>query len=135
MKKTSIYFIIIFSFFSYQITAQNKDLPKDPIAGKCYNRTFNLNERYEWKTVPCKEKKKQLTVTESIKKGRELSQKIKRYQEFLNAKGYNIKVSGNLNDKTISAHHSYLKVRKKEAKLERKKARKAERLKRKNNTL
>lgn len=102
--------------FSFQLKAQNYDLPPNPEAGKCYERCFDYDKRFEWKEIDCeKEKSKQKAITkaELIKCER---QKIKmtKYQEKLKRLGYDVDITGVADNKTIIAHHKFLKKKKRQ---------------------
>lgn len=119
--KNLILLISLLTFISH-LKAQNYDLPPNPKAGKCYERCFDYEKKFEWKEVDCSKFKaknnKEKTQEELIKSEREKIKMIK-YQEKLKTLGYEIDITGITDDKTIIAHHKYLKKKKKEEKRKR----------------
>lgn len=115
MKNILLLTIILTS----QLEAQNYDLPPNPKAGKCYVKCFDYEKKLEWKDVDCdkviKDKKKERTKADLIKIEQD-KLKMEKYQEKLKHLGYEIEITGVPDNKTISAHHKYLKKKKKEAK-------------------
>ena len=111
----NILLLIIVLTFTFQLKAQNYDLPRNPRAGKCYERKFNLDEKYEWKEVVCEKIKKRnnfIPTEEDKIEAKERCNKIKKYQTELKNAGYEVIVNGRLDDMTITSHHKYLKQRK-----------------------
>jgi len=104
----------------HELTAQSYDLPPSPQAGKCYVRCFDYDKKFEWKETNCKElnenRNKKRTPEEilAVEQGR---LKMQAYQAKLKDLGYNVDITGVARDKTIIAHHKYLK---KKAKIKRK---------------
>ena len=108
--------------FAFQVKAQNYDLPLNPKEGKCYEKCFDYEKKFEWKVVDCNKIKKlktEKTEEELIKCG-QAKIKMEKYQEKLKSLDYEIDITGIADSKTIVAHHKYLKKKKKE---ERKKRR------------
>ena len=108
--------------FTFQLKAQNYDLPPNPKEGKCYERCFDYGKKFEWKEVDCEkikeERKKEKTKDELIKiKQNKLV--MEKYQEKLKKLGYEIGITGVPDNKTIIAHHKYLIKKKKETKRKR----------------
>lgn len=121
-------FLIAIVTFTLQVKAQNYDFPPNPKAGKCYVKSFSYDKKFEWKTIDCsevKKPKKEKTSKELLEKEVE-KQKMKNYQEQLKNLGYKVDITGFVDNKTIIAHHKYLKKKKK---AERKKHREQRRLK------
>lgn len=107
--------ILCFAFSS--AIAQNVDLPKNPKPGKCYERCFYYDKPLEWKEVDCKKSK----ATGSngvnvfhVRKTDEETTKFITYQKQLVDLGYTLAANGILDEKTIKAHHKYLKFKKKQ---------------------
>lgn len=115
MKKSIKLLLVILFIFPCQIIAQQADLPKNPKPGICYERNFNLNEKYQWKEIDCdKAKKQDKVLTEDVKiKAKKYSNKIKKYQTELQSAGYKVNVNGKLDKITIASHHKYLKEKEK----------------------
>lgn len=111
--------ILLFTFlliFTFQIKAQNYNLPPNPKPGKCYERLFDYNKKFEWKEISCDKiliLKTKLTKKEQVKCLQE-KVKMEKYQEKLKSLGYNVDLTGIADDKTIIAHHKYLKKKKRE---------------------
>ncbi len=117
-------FLVTFLFCVLEAQAQDFSLPKNPEAGKCYERCFNYDKPFEWKEVDCNteiaNREKTKTKEELLKIEKEKIKLIK-YQEKLVSLGYDVNISGIADNKTIVAHHKYLKKRKKqERKMKRK---------------
>lgn len=107
-------------FFSFQLKAQNryKSIPKNPKPGKYYVLCFDYDKELEWiekdyDITDGKSASKQKTKKELIE-AEQKRLKMKAYQEKLIALGYDVNVTGYLNEKTIEAHHKYLRKKKKE---------------------
>jgi len=108
-----------------------QNLPKNPVPGKCYERCFDYEAKFEWKEINCdsiKPNKPRLLIrgeeaVSTIKR----NIKFKKYQEKLKKLGYDLEVTCKFDDKTIAAHHQYLIDKKKSKKLERKRLKKAKR--------
>ena len=119
----NIILLTIILTFTSQLKAQNYDLPPNPKAGKCYERCFDYEKKFEWKEVDCEkikaERNKEKTKEELIK-GEQEKVKMEKYQEKLKTLGYEIDITGIADNKTIIAHHKYLKKKKKEDKRKRK---------------
>ena len=112
MKKLIL--IILVGLFSCQMKAQNYDFPPNPEPDKCYERCFDYNKRFEWKEVDCeKVKNEQHTKTkEELIACERKKIKMTKYQEKLKALGYDVDITGIADNKTIIAHHKYLKKKK-----------------------
>ncbi|MDB4178575.1 hypothetical protein N9759_01055 [Flavobacteriaceae bacterium] len=119
----NIVLLIIILTFTSQLKAQNYDLPPNPKVGKCYEKCFDYEKKTEWKEVDCKKIK---TKQNKKKKKNELIKieqnkiKIKKYQEKLKKLGYKVDINAIADNKTIIAHHKYLRKKKKEEKQKRK---------------
>jgi aryl carrier-like protein len=118
----NIILLISLLTFTSLVKAQNYDFPTNPKAGKCYLKCFDYNKKFKWKEVDCSlklAKKNEKTKKELIKCEQ---QKIKmgKYQEKLKALGYEVDITKIADNKTIIAHHKYLKHKKKEEKRNRK---------------
>lgn len=101
--------------FTMQVNAQNYNLPPNPKAGKCYERCFDYNKKFEWKIVECSKvngQKTEKTAVELLEIQQEIS-KMKTYQEKLKSLGYKLDITGVADNKTIIAHHKYLRKKKK----------------------
>ena len=120
--KNIILLTIILTFTS-QLNAQNYDLPPNPKAGKCYERCFDYEKKFEWKEVDCEkikaERNKEKTKEELIRIEQN-KLRMEKYQEKLKEFGYEVDINGIADNKTIIAHHKYLKKKKKEEKQKRK---------------
>lgn len=79
--------------------------------GKCYERCFTYNKPLEWKEIDCK-KSNGINVF-TVKKTGEEKAKFIAYQQLLVDLDYDLEVNGFLDEKTITAHHKYLKHKKK----------------------
>ena len=121
MKNTILLTILL--TFATQVKAQNYDFPSNPKVGKCYVKCFDYEKKFEWKEVDCNKVEKQKpekTEKELIKC--ELAKiKMKKYQEKLKSLDYEIDITGIADNKTIIAHHKYLKKKKKEERKKKKK--------------
>ena len=119
----NIILLTIILTFTSQLKAQNYDLPPNPKAGKCYERCFDYEKKFEWKEVDCEktkaERNKEKTKEELIKIEQN-KLKMRKYQEKLSKLGYEVDINGIPDNKTIVAHHKYLKKKKKEEKRKRK---------------
>lgn len=112
--KNIILLTLIFTFTA-QLNAQNYDLPPNPKAGKCYERCFEYETKFEWKEVDCEKIKKKTTkekTKEELIKTEQNKLKMKKYQEKLKKLGHEVDINGVADNKTIIAHHKYLKKRK-----------------------
>ncbi len=116
MKKQVFLIVIFFAFFT-QIKAQNYDLPPNPKPGKCYEKCFDYNKEFKWKEVDCEKlkakKNRKKTKAELLKYHRQKI-KLQKYQEKLKSLGYNVEITGVIDNKTIIAHHLFLKRKKKQ---------------------
>ncbi|MFD1063319.1 hypothetical protein ACFQ1Q_08665 [Winogradskyella litorisediminis] len=99
-------------------------LPKNPVPGKCYEKCFDFEAKIEWREVHCDSLKLRTAGENFVIKGEEavdiIKKKIKfeKYQEKLIKLGYDLKVTGCIDDKTVEAHHRYLKDKSKAEKVE-----------------
>ena len=112
-------FLIITLAFTLQLKAQNYKIPPNPKAGKCYKKCFYYEKEVEWEELDCESYKAELKkekTPEELKKSAEEIIKMKKYQEKLITLGYDLNISGIADNKTISAHHKYLKKKRKEDK-------------------
>lgn len=110
--KTPLTLAVALAFgFTTILNAQNYDLPKNPKPGKCYERCFRYDKKFKWKEVDCaKIKDLNKTKTETqLKQAAEKKAKMKTYQKHLITLGYDLEVTGLPDNKTIIAHHKYLK--------------------------
>lgn len=107
----------MFCAFVIQTKAQNYDFPPNPKPGKCYEKCFDYNKRFRWKEVSCEklenEKNRKKTKAELIKCHRQKI-KLQKYQEKLKSLGYDVNITGVIDNKTIIAHHLFLKRKKKQ---------------------
>ncbi len=113
--KTVILFIIILAF-SDQLNAQNYDLPPNPIEGKCYVKSFKYDKKFKWKIIDCEKAKREAVKEKSTReKLKDYKERVKliKYQEKLVKLGYNVHINGVVDNKTINAHHKYLKKKRK----------------------
>jgi len=130
MKKLIL--LLIMWLFSFQMNAQNYGLPANPEPGKCYERSIDYEKEIKWKEVDCEEVKKMLQTKERLAEIEEKTQELKKYQEKLKSLGYDVEVNGKLDNKTIIAHHKYLR-KKRKAERRKKRAARKKKAKRKNN--
>ena len=89
MKKLLLLTVFL-TFTAFSVNAQNFDVPPNPKAGKCYERCFKYDKRFEWKEVDCskiKEQNTKMTVAQ-LSKIEEEKQKMQQYQQQLKALGY-----------------------------------------------
>ncbi|WBX73981.1 hypothetical protein PG913_01685 [Tenacibaculum pacificus] len=127
MKKLQfIITILAFLAFNTQVKAQNSNLPRNAKPGICYERCFEYDKKIEWKEVKCSKVKQEKSKKELVKCEQDKI-KMKKYQEKLKSLGYDVQVTGRINNKTVNAHHQYLKKQKKAAKRKRKLERKQQR--------
>ncbi|WP_298762012.1 hypothetical protein [uncultured Psychroserpens sp.] len=122
MKNIIKIFLVTLLTFTSQLNAQNYDFPKNPKPGKCYEQCFDYDKKFEWKEVDCDKlatQKNEKTNEELIKCEQEKI-KMEKYQEKLKTLGYDIDITGCVDNKTIIAHHKYLKQRKKDERRKRK---------------
>ncbi|WP_298553837.1 hypothetical protein [uncultured Algibacter sp.] len=118
----NIILLILLLTFTSQLKAQNYDLPPNSKAGKCYERCFDYEKRFEWKEVDCakfKAEKNREKTQEQLIKFKQQKIRMVKYQEKLKTLGYEIDITGIADNKTIIAHHKYLKKKKKEEKRKR----------------
>ena len=113
--KNAFFFTLLITFATVSVNAQNFDVPPNPEAGKCYERCFEYDKKFEWKEVDCSKIKEQNTklTEEQLLKIEQKKQKMQKYQEKLKTLGYKVEVTGIADNKTIIAHHKYLKKKKK----------------------
>ncbi|WP_369048854.1 hypothetical protein [Tenacibaculum sp. UWU-22] len=112
--------LIVFFFFSIKGFTQNVDSPKNAKPGKCYVRfdasKFDYNKVFKeklWSEVSC-DKAKELKKLNTTQKNKESVEALKKYQEALQQLGYEVEVSGLVDDQFVKAHNQYLKEQKKE---------------------
>lgn len=113
------FFLAVISFTFSGVNAQNISLPSNFKQGKCYERCFYYDKPVEWKEVECnKSEKNKLPGTNvfTVKKTGKEQEKFISYQKQLINLGYNLDANGYLDEKTIKAHHKYLKFKAKQAK-------------------
>lgn len=127
MKKFIVILILLVATFSY-----GQYLPRNPKVGMCYLACFDYQAKFEWKEVSCDSLKKNNIQEGYFEiKGEEAVNLIKRqtkfkaYQAKLIKLGYDLEATGKTDEKTIIAHHQYLKDKKKAAKKEVKRLKKA----------
>lgn len=115
MKK--IILLILLIIFSSLLTAQNYNLPRNRKTGKCYERHFYYDKKFEWKEVDCEKLKakreKETAQYRLIRCGLQRI-RMKKYQKRLKSLGYEVDITGCIDNNTIIAHHKYLKKKKKE---------------------
>ncbi|MGH1384844.1 hypothetical protein [Kordia sp.] len=113
--KNAFLFTLLITFATISANAQNFDVPPNPEAGKCYERCFDYNKKFEWKEIDCSKIKEQNTkmTTAQLSEIEEKKQKMQQYQQKLKALGYEVELTGIADNKTIIAHHKYLKKQKK----------------------
>jgi len=113
----NIILLTILVLFTYQLKAQNYGFPRNPKEGKCYVKCFDYEKKFKWEEVDCeklqKDQSKEKTEAELLK-FEQKKLKMSAYQEKLKKLGYEVEVTGFADNKTIIAHHKYLKKRKKE---------------------
>jgi len=127
VKLKNALFIIVILLFASPLKAQSYNLPPHPELGKCYERCFDYEKRLEWKEVDCEKiklKNNQKKTKEELIKLEQEKIKMKKYQEKLKKLGYKVDITGKLDDKTIIAHHKYLRKKKKEEKRKQRKKKK-----------
>jgi len=98
--------LIICAFFTFSLKMSAQDLPRNPKAGKCYLRIFEIDKKIEWKEVDCNIVNKSACVRNSYP--------ISKRRKELKEAGYNIALKGRLDSKFIKAHNNYLKKQDKE---------------------
>jgi len=116
MKNLILLAIIL--FFASQLKAQNYGLPSNPDPSKCYVVHFDYEKKFEWTEIDCEKLKNKKTQEDTICCEQQQI-KMKKYQEKLKTLGYKIDITGFADNKTIIAHHKYLKKKKKEGKQKR----------------
>lgn len=95
----------------------SQDLPKNAQAGKCYVKCLDYDLPITWQETSCDSLNK--NEPKLFIKGEEAVSYIKRktkfikYQEQLIKLGYNLEVSGFIDEKTEIAHNSYLRDKRK----------------------
>ena len=113
----NIIFLILIATLASPLKAQNYELPPHPKPGKCYERCFEYDKKIEWKEVDCEKflsRKHKKKTKEELLKIEQAKLKLKAYQEKLKKLGYKVDITGTLDNKTIVAHHKYLKKKKRE---------------------
>lgn len=111
--------VLLLAFFlvctTLTVNAQNFDVPPNPEAGKCYEKCFHYDKKLTWEEVDCSKIKEQNTkmTAEQLEKNEARRQKMLAYQKKLKALGYDVEITGIADNKTIIAHHKFLKVKKK----------------------
>ena len=114
----NIILVALILAFASQLKAQDYDLPPNPQPGKCYARCFDYEKKFEWKEIDCDKLKDEKNKANQRDNEQEVM-KMKKYQEKLKSLGYEIDITGIIDNKTINAHHKYLKKKKKENKRKR----------------
>lgn len=112
----NIILLTIILAFTSQLKAQNYDLPPNPKAGKCYERCFDYEKKFKWKEVDCdkiKAERNREKTKEELLKIEQYKLKMEKYQAKLKELGYDVDLNGIADNKTIIAHHKYLKKKKK----------------------
>lgn len=111
MKKLHYFLPLFFSFVFITVNAQNYDIPPNPKPGKCYKRCFEYDKKFKWLEIDCSELKKAKTKNDLIAEEKN-KLKLMKYQEKLKNLGYDVNINGLLDNKTIKAHHKFLKTKK-----------------------
>lgn len=108
-------------------------LPKNPKAGKCYVLNFDYNSTDHWKEKDCDSLKpingnglNKISGKKAVVAKRKQI-KFKKYQEYLIDLGYDLELTCKFDKATVIAHKEYLKDKKKAAKKEAKRLKKAKR--------
>jgi predicted HTH domain antitoxin len=135
MRTKKLFYLTIIILFAFirLVEAQDYNLPPNPEPGKCYKRCFDYDKKFEWKEVDCskeKERRNKKTKKQLIKE-EQLKIKMIKYQEKLVSFGYKLEITGIPDNKTIIAHHKFLKKRQKEERKEKRRLKKSERKNRK----
>lgn len=103
----------IFLFTFLNLTAQNYDVPPNFTPGKCYMKCFDYEKKLEWKEVNCEDFKNKKLTKKDVLAQKQQKLKMEKYQEKLISLGYKVDITGIPDNKTIIAHHKYLRVKKK----------------------
>ncbi|MCB4807037.1 hypothetical protein LG651_02155 [Tamlana sp. 62-3] len=106
----------ILLFTVLNLRAQNFDVPPNFTPGKCYAKCFHYEKKLEWKEVNCKDLENKKLTKKDLLAREQQKLKMEKYQEKLITLGYNVDITGIPDNKTIIAHHKYLKVKKKKTK-------------------
>lgn len=125
--------ILQLSIFSFGLFSFGQNLPRYPKPGMCYEKIFDYEAQIKWVEISCDSIKKSRPDRFFKIKGEEATNivrsiiKFKKYQEKLIKFGYDLEVTGRMDEKTIDAHNDYLEDKKKAAKKEAKRLKKAKR--------
>lgn len=125
--------ILQLSILSFGLFSFGQNLPRNPKPGMCYEKCFDYEAQIKWVEISCDSIKKSRPDGFFKIKGEEATNitksriKFKKYQEKLIKLGYDLEVTGRMDENTIEAHHHYLKDKKKAAKKEAKRLKKAKR--------
>ena len=123
MKNTITLILILQLTFVIQMKAQNGK-SVTTVNKKCVAGSFEYDKKFQWKEIDCSKieggKTRKRTNPQIIKKEQDRIKFLK-YQEKLITLGYELEVNGLLDEKTITAHNTYLKRKEREEKRKRKK--------------
>ncbi|KJD36533.1 hypothetical protein PW52_02460 [Tamlana sedimentorum] len=108
--------LLILSFTFLNLTAQNFDVPPNFTPGKCYAKCFHYEKKLEWKEVNCEDFENKILTKKDLLAQEQQKLKMEKYQEKLITLRYNVDITGIPDNKTIIAHHKYLKVKEKKTK-------------------
>ena len=117
MRQTIILYILLFLASGSLLNAQNYNLPPNPEGGKCYIRCFEFDKAFKWEEIDCSKAKK---LSEKRIPNKDT---LSIYQSELVSLGYDVDINGTVDNKTIIAHHKYLKQKRKALKKEKKRLR------------
>lgn len=113
MRQKLFFTFIIISCFAIQIKAQKTHIA----ATKCVSISMDYDKKLEYVEFDCakmqKNTNKSLT-TEQLIASEQRKLKLIAYQEKLKSIGYDVTINGIIDQKTITAHNTYLRKKKKE---------------------
>lgn len=107
MNKFAILFSIALLTFSTQLQAQITQTKTT----KCYVGHFSYDKKYKLEKIDCSKltgKKNDCTKEHQIRREQAIL-KMKAYQKKLKSLGYDVDITGRIDDKTGKVHNMYLK--------------------------
>ena len=102
--------LVFLLFFCTNVFSQLSKLPPNPIPGRCYEKYLEYDKKVEWKEIDCTLANKRVKNPSILQKQEKI--KLTKYQEKLKTLGYNVAITGIVDDMTINAHHRYLRTKK-----------------------
>jgi len=128
MKFALLYIALLFGA-SYA-TAQDFKRPPNAKPGKCYKHVFEFDKEIAWEEIECNQVNDTYSpiTKEKLEEIAARTAEMRAYQLKLQSLGYDVDITGMVDENTIIAHHKYLRAL---AKAERKKRREARKTRKK----